>query len=319
MKAVIPCLVVAIISAGCVTKQGISLPTGTGPTKENIEDFAKRNSAPPAQSPVRDLSRETLKTGLVPDSKGPKVIIIGNVMALTTFDEPTLNSRYDIYLKNLEARGASPTFTREWYLGTSAGETAVKFAGITGIYHRYFKAEIPKDLVRQITFASGFGSFMAGTSGDLVSAERTSESGTWITRLLCSEKSPDYSPCEKQYSTGVYQGIDGREIDNSMQVVEGGKVINPLTFMIGSRSGPQVPVTPSAAPAAPLPLSVPTPVTALTPADATAPTPGPVSPPVGTKQKDVAAQLEKLNELRAKGLITEAEYQKKRTEILDSL
>ena len=321
MRSVFIALTVTALLAGCATKEGIRLPSGSGPTKEGVEDFNKRNAAsqPPGQVVVAVLG-EPVKTALLPELAAPRVVIVGNVMALTSFEDATLNSRYDVYLKQIEAKSGKPTFTREWYLATSAGETAVKFSGLTGLYSRFFKAEIPKDLIRQITFASAFGTFMAGTSGDLVAAERTAMNGTWVTRLLCSEKSSDYAKCEAQYARGIYQSSDGREIDDKLQLVTPGQVINPFTYRLASLD----PVAGAVPPALP-PTTQPKPSETSVPSVPTAPTvavqqaPSAVGSPASAQSRDVTKQLEKLNELRSKGLVTESEYQIKRKEILDSL
>ena len=318
MRLIFLILVSALIT-GCATKEGIRLPGGSGPTKESAEDFNKRNSTVAAGTSTSvALPPSTVKTTLIPDSGEPRMIVIGNVMALTVFDEATLGKRYDAYLKAIEAKSGTSGFTREWYVATSAGETAVKFSGITGLYTRFFKAEIPKDVIRQISFASAFGTFMAGTSGDLVAAERTAKTGTWVTRLLCSEKMADYDKCEAQYSKGLYQSSDGREIDDKLQLVTSGKVINPHSYRLASLDPPAKPVVNPALEAAAVatPPSVP-PVTAAVPAPAIAGT-VPASQSSSSQTKDVTKQLEKLNELRSKGLITEAEYQKKRQEVIDS-
>lgn len=53
--------------------------------------------------------------------------------------------------------------------------------------------------------------------------------------------------------------------------------------------------------------------------EVTAPTQMPAAPATGAAVRDEATQLQKLRELRDKGLITESEYDKKRKEILDRL
>lgn len=255
MRSIFMALVLAALLSGCASKEGIRLPGGSGPTKEGVEDFNKRNTTPQnaMQAPIA-IQGETVKTALVPEPLEPRMIIIGNVMALTVFDDATLGSRYDVYLKQMQAKSATPTFTREWYVAASAGETAVEFSGLTGLYSRFFKAEIPKDLIRQITFASAFGTFMAGTSGDLVAAERSAKNGTWVTRLLCSEKSAEYSKCEAQYARGIYQSADGKEIDDKLQLVTSGQVINPFTYRLASL-GPVTQTAPVAPPATPAPAA----------------------------------------------------------------
>ncbi len=214
--------------SGCATKEGFVLPTSK-PTKEDVVDFNRRNTPPPnAAPPSSSLPKETIKTSLIPDVQGPRLIVVGNAMALTVFDEDTLNKRYDNYLKQIGTK--TPAFTREWYLATSAGQTSAKYSGVTGIYTRFYKAEVPKDLVKQISFASAFGTFMAGTSADLVVVEVLPGYGTWITHVLCNEKDPNYSACEDLYSRGIYQSSDGREVDNTLKLVDGGGIIDPITF-----------------------------------------------------------------------------------------
>ena len=239
MRTKVLLFVLIALLSGCATKEGLKLPSGSRPTRESAEDFNKRNSAvqppAPAPAPAGMVPRDTVASALIPDAGGPRMIIVGNVMALTVFDEPTLGSRYDNYLKQVQARSGTPGFTREWYLATSSGETAVKFSGVTGIYSRFFKADIPKDLIRQITFASAFGTFMAGTSGDLVAAERSAKNGTWVTRLLCSEKATDYAVCEARYTRGIFQSSDGKEIDDKLQLVASGKTIDPVSYVTSDR------------------------------------------------------------------------------------
>jgi hypothetical protein len=176
--------------SGCATKQGIALPTSK-PTQDDVGDFTRRNATSAnATKPAVLASAEVLRTNLLPEVEGARLIVVGNAMALTVFDDATLNQRYDNYLKRIGDK--APAFSREWYLATGSGETAAKFSGVTGIYTRFYKAEIPKDLVKQISFASSFGTFMAGTSADLVVAQVLPQHGAWITHVLCSEKDPKY-------------------------------------------------------------------------------------------------------------------------------
>ena len=221
-------LLALAVFSGCATKEGIALPTSK-PTQDDVGDFNRRNTPPSnAAPPTSASSKETVKTSLIPDVQGPRLIVVGNAMALTVFDEATLNQRYDNYLKQIGTK--TPAFTREWYLATSAGQTSAKYSGITGIYTRFYRAQVPKDLVRQISFASAFGTFMAGTSADLVVVQVLPGYGAWITHVLCSEKDPNYSACEDQYRRGIYQSSDGREVDNTLKLVDGGGTIDPFTF-----------------------------------------------------------------------------------------
>ena len=114
MRSIFLTLALAALVSGCATKEGIKLPTGTGPSKESVDNFYKPNSTVQAPISAIELPRDTAKTALIPDPSGPRMIIIGNVMALTVFDDTTLGSRYDVYLKQIQARSETPGFTREW-------------------------------------------------------------------------------------------------------------------------------------------------------------------------------------------------------------
>ena len=308
MTKLIVAILVLVALSGCATKEGISLPTSK-PSQDDVSDFNRRN-APTANTPTPSAAqaKDTVKTSSIPEVAGPRLIVVGNAMALTVFDEATLNQRYDNYLKQLG--GKTPAFTREWYLATSAGQTSAKYSGVTGIYTRFYRAEIPKDLVRQISFASAFGTFMAGTSADLVAVQVLPGYGAWLTHVLCSEKDPAYSACEAQYRQGIYQSSDGREVDNTLKLVENGAIIDPATFKKATSAPPPKSATPATSQATPASVAPTTP------------------PPTGAQQttstgttpsRDEAAQLQKLKELLDKGLITQEEYERKRKEILDRL
>ena len=233
MRILFAVIALLLTLSGCATREGIALPT-TRPSKDDVADFNKRNDpaqiATPTVGSSPAASREPVKTTLIPEPEGARVIIVGNVMAFEAFDQAVLNQRFDVYLKRMTDASKQPDFSREWYSATSAGETSVKFSGVTGLYSRFYRAEVPKDIAKSISFASAFGTFMVGSSGDLVVAQRAGKTGTWVTHMLCSEKDPAYSACENQYKVGVYQGVDGRQIDDKLQVVSGGTQIDTVTF-----------------------------------------------------------------------------------------
>lgn len=241
-------LILFYLLSGCVSQEGFRLPSGATPSKSEAEDFSKRN-APVGQLPESKVTQTDKGSGVAaPGSEGkdapsssqnnptvlsggPRIIVIGNVMALKAFDEETLNARYDNYEKQLAKNGKKATFTREWYLKTSAGTVAVKIGGIPGVFSRFYTVEVPKDLASKINFASGFGTFMIGASADLVAAELDPSLGNWLTRILCSEKSADFMECESRFNTGLFQSSDGREIDSgSLKVKDSGATIDLKTY-----------------------------------------------------------------------------------------
>lgn len=228
MKKIVLLFVMVIILSGCITKEGLVIPIGDKLSKEDIADFHRRNDVV-SFPPMSLYSKDIVRTSLVSDSHDERIIVVGNVLALTQFDESMLNQRYETLLELITATSEKLPFTKKWYYQTCFGETSVKYAGITGIYFRRIKANVPKDLVGQVNYASAFNVFMFGMSGDLVAAQIT-DKGIWVTHVLCHEKDKDYSACEAQYERGLFQGVDGKEIDNRFRVKKDGSVIDLGTF-----------------------------------------------------------------------------------------
>jgi hypothetical protein len=54
MRTLLAVLVLAGLTTGCVTTEGIKLPT-SGPTKESVEDFNKRNATAQTPAPAEEL------------------------------------------------------------------------------------------------------------------------------------------------------------------------------------------------------------------------------------------------------------------------
>jgi hypothetical protein len=149
-------------------------------------------------------------------------------MALQALDADDVD--YQNYARAAAGPGQRPALNREAYVLTSAGRTAVRTAGVTGIYSQQNMAEVPRDLVDGIEFSSAFGTAMVGTYGDLVAMQVMPLLGPWLTHVLCRKREPDYAGYLEHYATGVFQSSDGREIDGRLRVVEGGERIDLATF-----------------------------------------------------------------------------------------
>lgn len=219
---------IALVSSlsACVTPQGIRLAR-SGPSAEELADFNARNL--PVGAWVEPGGQvETPATTLLQPVPGPRVIVVGHVMALQALDADDVD--YQNYARAAAGPGQRPALDREAYVLTSAGRTAVRTAGVTGIYSQQNMAEVPRDLVDRIEFSSAFGTAMVGTYGDLVAMQVMPLLGPWLTHVLCRKREPDYAGCLERYATGVFQSSDGREIDGRLRVVEGGERIDTASF-----------------------------------------------------------------------------------------
>ena len=219
---------IALVSSlsACVTPQGIRLAR-SGPSAAELADFNARNL--PVGAWVEPGGQvDTPATTLLQPVPGPRVIVVGHVMALQVLDADDVD--YQSYAKVAAGPGQRPALDREAYALTSAGRTAVRIAGVTGVYSQQNMAEVPRDLVDGIEFSSAFGTAMVGTYGDLVAMQVMPLLGPWLTHVLCRKREPDYSGCLERYATGVFQSSDGREIDGRLRVVEGGERIDLASF-----------------------------------------------------------------------------------------
>lgn len=219
---------IALVSSlsACVTPQGIRLAR-SGPSAEELADFNARNL--PVGAWVEPGGQvDTPATTLLQPVPGPRVIVVGHVMALQALDADDVD--YQNYARAAAGPGQRPALDREAYVLTSAGRTAVRTAGVTGIYSQQNMAEVPRDLVDGIEFSSAFGTAMVGTYGDLVAMQVMPLLGPWLTHVLCRKREPDYAGCLERYATGVFQSSDGREIDGRLRVVEGGERIDLASF-----------------------------------------------------------------------------------------
>lgn len=237
-----------ILISGCaVTKDGVRIPIGQGPTKADANDFMKRNDmqSPAAQSTangsqtiVKEAGKEIIKSTakqIIQESanelKGKaKLVIIGNVMAFNEFSSKDLEARYDLYEKNMKAHKLPVKFSKEWYVTNVVGSVNVKFGGVPGVYSQMYMAELDKRMKDEINFPSSFGTFMFGVSSDLVVAEEDGEKGLRVTSVLCSEKKSDFNECSSKYSKGMFQGKDGLEIGTNLRIKDNGAKIDTVTY-----------------------------------------------------------------------------------------
>lgn len=221
-------IVLASSLSACITPQGVRVAR-SGPSATELADFNARN-LPLTAIAEPGQRAEGPATALLQPVPGPRLIVVGHVMALQAQSDDALAKRYDDYAKAVAGPGQRPTMDRSAYVRTSAGRTAVRVSGVTGLYSQQNLAEVPRDLVPQIEFSSAFGTAMVGTYGDLVAMQVMPLLGPWLTHVLCRKRQPDYAGCLARHTTGVFQASDGREVDARLRVVAGGERIDLGTF-----------------------------------------------------------------------------------------
>jgi Short C-terminal domain len=181
---------------------------------------------------------------------------------------------------------------------------------------------------------SGCGSFPLGTA---FPERNQSKDETRLAVLECQDRAKTEANSDARVAGSFIAGLTivgapiaiaeerrkTREVWQDCMLAKGYRVVPPPGMTLDAKSAAPTPpaqaksaaeLSPTSLPSAAAQTSSPPPTTVPSSSPPPASAPTTVAP-----QRDIAAQLEKLNSLRAKGLITEAEYTAKRKELLDSL
>jgi hypothetical protein len=84
---------------------------------------------------------------------------------------------------------------------------------------------VPTDLAGETQFASASGSFLFGTTGDLVAAKLDVDGLLWLERILCKDDST-YHACAGDYEKGVFDENTGQELDRDRKPKPNGHTVN---------------------------------------------------------------------------------------------
>jgi hypothetical protein len=249
-------LISTVFMEGCaITKNGAQPIFGTTePKKVDVDSYVARNIPAESRAPGVKQGLDTLTDDKTPGESstdkantsfskttfdeqlhagGPAFMIaIGTTMAATRITDKESEEIFVLVDKVGKAKNKKG-LTHDFWMRNVAGNVRVQVTEaslITGT--RQIGAVIPKELVEKMNFPSAFNASMFLASADLVSVELFDNRGSWITRILCSEKQPDFKDCLKQYARGRYQVLDGREIDADLKVISNGHRIDLDTFKL---------------------------------------------------------------------------------------
>jgi hypothetical protein len=88
---------------------------------------------------------------------------------------------------------------------------------------------VPTNVAGNAKFASAAGSFLFGTTGDLVVAGSDGDGLLWLQEVLCRDDNK-YHECSKAYTVGVFDRITGQELDRERKPKPKGKLADVSTF-----------------------------------------------------------------------------------------
>lgn len=182
---------------------------------------------------------------------------------------------------------------------------------------------------------SGCGSYPLGTA---FPERNQSKDEIRLATLECKDRAKIEANSDARVASSFFAGLTivgapiaiaeerrkTREVWQDCMLAKGYRVVPPEGMALDAKTAVPTPLAQAKSATEPTAASLPaaTAQTSTPPSSALPPSPSPTpatSPGSGAPQRDTAAQLEKLNSLRAKGLITEVEYTAKRKEILDNI
>jgi hypothetical protein len=231
MKRMMSVLFLAGAAAGCsISKDGIGVkhdpPTATKVAEARHQ--LERNASAGSGS-------ETASPAATPSATEPGLVVIGTTGPLRVIEQKDRAAFYAAYVKAAE----------QWHPGepgrmdASAFESAathwatIQIAGIPGLIAWRLPVLVPSTLAHDAQFASAAGSFMFGTTGDLVIAKSDHDGLVWMQKVLCKDDNT-YHTCAQPYRAGIFDANTVQELDKNKKPKAKGAVLDPATYMLKS-------------------------------------------------------------------------------------
>jgi hypothetical protein len=217
-----------LIASGCsVTADGIGPARGAPDANKVAQAKAQlqANAATVAvdQPAAGDTGGATVQPG---------VLVIGTTGPLRMIEEKQRGGFYAAYVKAAGQwhPGEPPAMDATAFQEKLAGWASVQTFGIPGIGGVRARMLVPATVVHEARFASAAGSFLFGTTGDLVVAKSDPDGLLWLERVLCRDDG-SYHACAKSYQAGVYDQNTGQALGRDRKPKANGATVDVVTYM----------------------------------------------------------------------------------------
>jgi hypothetical protein len=166
-------------------------------------------------------------------SRRPGLLLVGTTGPFRPAEAQDRDGLYAQYLKAAEVwhPGQPARMSEDNLTGKLAGWASVQTWGIPGVMSMRARVLVSTDVVKDTQFASAAGSFMFGTTGDLIAARSDDDGIVWLERVLCRD-SDGYRDCAKQYRSGFFDANTGQELDKNRKPKLNGTRIDTATYLI---------------------------------------------------------------------------------------
>jgi hypothetical protein len=220
MKRISALVALASVTCGCsVTADGIG-PAHHAQDASQVAQLRTQLQENAASADAKETSPQ------------PGLIVIGTTGPFRSIEDKDRPGFYAAYVKvsGQWHPGEPPSMDADTFQGMLAGWASIQVSGIPGIMSVRLRMLVPTSVLHETQFSSAAGSFLFGTTGDLVVARTDHDSLLWLERVLCRDDRT-YHDCAKSYQLGVYDENTGRALDRDRKPKVNGGAVNLTTYM----------------------------------------------------------------------------------------
>jgi hypothetical protein len=228
MKRTYLLLILGIVASGCsVTADGIG-PAHRAPEANKVSKIKAQLQENAESSTAKQPSSED-PTGA---NAQPGILVIGTTGPLRPIEDKDRSGFYAAYIKAAGQwhPGEPPSMDAAAFQDRLAGWASIQTFGIPGIGGTRLRMLVPSNVVHEAQFASVAGSFLFGSTGDLVVARSDHDGLLWLERVLCRDDS-SYHVCAKSYQAGVFDENTGQALGRDRKPKEYGGSVDVVTYV----------------------------------------------------------------------------------------
>jgi hypothetical protein len=162
----------------------------------------------------------------------PGFLVVGTTGPFRTIDEKQRKDFYRAYLHVASEwhPGEAPTMSPAAFQDKLAGWASIQTFGIPLVMNWRLPVLVPATAVQDTRFASAAGSFVFGTTGDLVVARSDLDGLLWLDRVLC-KSGHAYQACAEKYVAGTFDANTGRELGRDKKPKANGEWVDVSSYV----------------------------------------------------------------------------------------
>jgi hypothetical protein len=209
----------------------VSLLGGCAVSKDGIGSAARAPSSAEIDQTRAQLQRNQAAAAPA-DSAVPGILIIGTTGPFRPVNDQERVEFYRSYVA-FAAKwhpGEPPRLDSAAFQDKLAGWASIETSGVPGVMSWRSRVLVPAGVARDTQFASAAGSFMFGTTGDLVVARQDYDGLVWLERVLCRDDK-SYRDCAGNFQAGIFDENTGIELDRHRKPKADGAAVDVTSYV----------------------------------------------------------------------------------------